>query len=83
MVAAHGFCRSHCTKGCLTEHFLEGGMQRRRRRRENQPEVMVQVDGRWTCCAGRKAGVREPFAPLNPDEKQSLCKLGYQRSSKV
>lgn len=28
-------------------------------------------------------GVRGPFAPLNPDETQSLCKLTYQRSSKV
>lgn len=45
---------------------------------KNQPEMVVQVDGRWTCCAGRKAGVRGPFAPLNLDEKQSLCKVMYQ-----
>lgn len=29
------------------------------------------MDGRWSCCAGSKAGIKEPFVPLNLDEKQS------------
>jgi len=35
--------------------------------------MMVQVDRRRTCCAGRKGGVRRPFAPLNLDAKQSCA----------
>lgn len=64
-------CLGFCTKGGLAEQFLDGDTQRRRRKRENQPEVVAQGDARWSCCAGRKAGIRGPSVPLNLGEKQS------------